>query len=160
MGTFGVMLRRFAASSGAIRASVRPASIGRSPACRRNLSTEAESYQQLTGKNGFFGTACEQPLASYENTIHEQDELWWDDGTAVREPIFDSDHIPLSEAIPMFMAGFGLFAAVGLIHYGVLDPAANRPTVPRAMPEAHIWEAYGKSPAGAGDDAEDEEDDE
>merc|ERR1712205_251521 len=151
MGTFGVMLRRFAASSGAIRASVRPASIGRSPACRRNLSTEAESYQQLTGKNGFFGTACEQPLASYENTIHEQDELWWDDGTAIREPIFDSDYIPLSEAIPMFFAGFALFGAVAGVHK-LLDPASSRPTVPREMPEAHVWESYGKGPA---EDAED-----
>lgn len=95
----------------------------------------------------------------YENTIHEQDELWWDDGTAIREPIFDSDYIPLSEAIPMFMAGFGVFATVACIHKFILDPEQNRPTVPREMADAHIWEAYGTAGA-AGADEEDAEDDE
>jgi len=35
----------------------------------------------------------------FAQKFHEQDELWWDDGTAVREPIFDHDYIPLSEAV-------------------------------------------------------------
>merc|ERR1711959_576716 len=110
---------------------------------RRLMSAEADQYQALTKKDAFLGTAHEQPAGSYENTIHEQDELWWDDGTAQREPIFDSDSIPLSEAVPMFLAGFGLFAAVAGIHY-IKDPENSRPTVPRDMPDAHIWESYGK----------------
>jgi len=124
------------------------------------MSSEAKAYQELTTEQGFFGTALEQPKGSYNNTIHEQEELWWDDGTAEREPIFDSDYIPLSEAVPMFFAGFGVFAAVAGIHYGILDPAANRPTVPREMPDAHIWENYGKGPLGAECEDEEEEDDE
>lgn len=47
----------------------------------------------------------------------------------------------------MFLAGFAFFGSVAGIHKYVLDPAENRPTVPREMPEAHIWEAYGKGPA-------------
>merc|ERR1711907_714613 len=69
----------------------------------RSMSAEADKYQELTGKSGFFGTAHEQPAGSYDNTIHEQEELWWDDGTAIREPILDSDYIPLNEAVPMFL---------------------------------------------------------
>merc|ERR1712100_506664 len=107
---------------------------------RQLMSTEAEQYQALGGPKGFFGTAMEQPKGSYENEIHEQDELWWDDGTARREPIFDSDYLPLGEAVPMFLGGFGLFAAVAATHAFILDPAENRPTVPRVMPEQNIWE--------------------
>merc|ERR1711959_226915 len=122
---------------------------------RRLMSAEADQYQALTKKDAFLGTAHEQPAGSYENTIHEQDELWWDDGTAQREPIFDSDHIPMSEAVPMFFAGMGLFAAVAGVHKFILDPEANRPTVPREMPEAHIWE---KPYQGEAEEDEDEED--
>merc|ERR1712072_610359 len=105
---------------------------GRAPARvaqRRLMSAEADQYQALTKKDAFLGTAHEQPAGSYESTIHEQDELWWDDGTAQREPIFDSDHIPMSEAVPMFLGGFALFAGVAAINYGILDPAESRPTV-------------------------------
>merc|ERR1712100_979494 len=113
------------------------------------MSSEADAYSALRNKDAFFGSPHEQPIGykPYKNPIHEQDELWWDDGTAQREPIFDSDLLPMSEAVPMFFAGFGVFAGVAAIHYGILDPAENRPTVPRAMPEAHIWESYGKPPA-------------
>merc|ERR1712216_140207 len=121
----------------------------------RLMSAEADAYQSLRSKEAFFGSAHEQPTGykPYKNPIHEQDELWWDDGTARREPIFDSDFIPMSEAVPMFFAGMGLFAAVAGIHY-VLDPAESRPTVPRQMPEAHIWQ---KPYQG---EAEDEDEDE
>jgi len=125
----------------------------------RSLTTEAEAYQSLVGKQRFFGSALEQN-GPYENTIHEQDELWWDDGTAVREPIFDSDHIPMSEAMPMMALGFGLFAAVAGIHHMILDPATNRPTVPREMPEDHIWATPYKGEAAAAAPEEEEDDDE
>merc|ERR1711998_604752 len=157
MGSPKTMLKRIAVS-GAARASIRVGakSCRMQPLCR-TLTTEAEAYQSLVAKQGFFGSALEQPPNTYDNSIHEQDELWWDDGTAVREPIFDSDYIPLSEAVPMFFGGFALFAAVAGIHYGLLDPAANRPTVPREMPEAHIWESYGKAAAGVAADEEDDD---
>merc|ERR1712072_587710 len=132
---------------------------GRAPARvaqRRLMSAEADQYQALTKKDAFLGTAHEQP-AGYENTIHEQDELWWDDGTAQREPIFDSDHIPMSEAVPMFLGGFALFAAVAGIQYGILQPEINRPTVPREMPEAHIWETPYKGAPEVEDEEEDDE---
>lgn len=105
----------------------RSQAVGRSVRSR-GVRTEAEEYQQLAGRDGFFGTALEQRAGTYQNEVltqdcscdmlarsfcsptltrpppvaqkfHEQDELWWDDGTAIREPIFDSDYIPLSEAV-------------------------------------------------------------
>merc|ERR1711907_480985 len=119
----------------------------------RLMSAEAEQYQSLKGRAPFFGSALEQPKDSYKNTIHEQDELWWDDGRAQREPIFDGDSIPLREAVSMFAGGFGLFASVAAIHF-YLDPAENRPTVAREMPEAHIWERYGQGEAEAEEEEE------
>ena len=59
--------------------------------------------------------------------------------------IVNSAYRPIRDSfppqMPMMAAGFGLFAAVGMIHYAILDPANNRPTVPREMADAHIWEA-------------------
>merc|ERR1711959_253017 len=149
-----------AAARGAARGAARRTLVARAPQKNsvRLMSEEANAYTALRNKEAFFGTAHEQPAGSYDNTIHEQDELWWDDGTARREPIFDSDFIPLSEAIPMFLGGFALFAAVAATHKYILDPAASRPTVPRDMPEAHIWESYGSAPAAAADDEDEDED--
>ena len=47
----------------------------------------------------FRSRAHEPRLDGFGWQIHEQDELWWDDGTAQREPIFDSDFVPMSEAV-------------------------------------------------------------
>jgi len=45
------------------------------------------------------GSALEKSPGYQNDTIHEQAELWWDDGRAMVEPVFDSDHIPLAEAV-------------------------------------------------------------
>merc|ERR1711998_488413 len=139
-----------------VRLSARVARVSRVQS-RRLMSAEADQYQALTSKEAFFGSAHEQPKGSYTNKIHEQDELWWDDGTAVREPIFDSDFIPMGEAVPMFLAGFGLFAGVAATQYYVMDPSGTRPTVPRVMPDADIWEKPAGSPLALAAEAEAEE---
>merc|ERR1712159_391348 len=112
-----------AAARGAARGAARRTLVARAPQKNsvRLMSEEANAYTALRNKEAFFGTAHEQQAGTYENTIHEQDELWWDDGTAQREPIFDGDYIPLTEAIPMFLGGMGLFCAVAGIHAYVLD---------------------------------------
>merc|ERR1711861_36313 len=112
----------------------------------------SEAFHELNGgaqHSSLTGSALEQS-PGYENTIHEQAELWWDDGRAIVEPVLDSDHIPLQEATRMFAAGLGFFAFIAGIQ-AWRDPAANRPTVPRVMPDAEIWERnqYVAPPAAA-----------
>eukprot|EP00656_Telonema_subtile_P024434 TRINITY_DN26671_c0_g1_i1.p1 TRINITY_DN26671_c0_g1~~TRINITY_DN26671_c0_g1_i1.p1 ORF type:complete len:139 (+),score=23.01 TRINITY_DN26671_c0_g1_i1:140-556(+) len=115
---------------------------------RRGFRTSAvsrasrpEQFHALNGgaqHSSITGSALEQS-PGYRNSIHEQAELWWDDGRAIIEPVLDSDHIPLREAVSMLAAGFAFFGLIGGIQY-VRDPAGNRPTIPREMPESEIWE--------------------
>eukprot|EP00658_Telonema_sp_P-2_P027093 TRINITY_DN209_c0_g1_i1.p2 TRINITY_DN209_c0_g1~~TRINITY_DN209_c0_g1_i1.p2 ORF type:complete len:143 (+),score=28.30 TRINITY_DN209_c0_g1_i1:208-636(+) len=110
-------------------------------AIRRAGRAESADFHALNGgpqHSSIMGSALETS-PGYQNTVHEQAELWWDDGRAVVEPVLDSDHIPLREAVTMMAAGFGFFGLIGAIQYA-RDPAENRPTVPRVMPDSEIWE--------------------
>merc|ERR1711934_541011 len=148
----GIARRKTMASRGAViarlatRRGFHSSSVAR---CRRS-----EAFHELNGgaqHSSLMGSALETS-PGYENTVHEQAELWWDDGRAVVEPVLDGDYIPLREATSMMAAGFGFFALIGAIQYW-RDPATNRPTVPRVMPDAEIWERnqYVAPPATAED---------
>merc|ERR1712166_480218 len=104
-------------------------------------TARAGEFHALNGgpqHSSIMGSAVETS-AGYQNTVHEQAELWWDDGTAIVEPVLDADHVPLREAVSMLAAGFGFFGLIGAIQYW-RDPASTRPTVPREMPDSEIWE--------------------
>merc|ERR1711865_1162707 len=66
------------------------------------------NFHALTGganHTAIIGSSLEKSIG-YNNPggLHEQAELWWDDGRAMVEPVFDADHIPLQEARRMLGA--------------------------------------------------------
>lgn len=109
------------------------------------------------------GSALEQSPGYKNDAVHEQAELWWDDGRAMIEPVFDADHIPLAEANKMFACGMAFFGAILTIQW-LRDPAGNRPTIPRDMPNSDIWErnqyevSAAFAAANSAADAEEEDD--
>merc|ERR1712153_58904 len=136
---------------------------------RNGLMAARRGFHAMTGganHAAITGSALEKSPGYQNDTIHEQAELWWDDGRAMVEPIFDSDHIPLAEANKMFACGMAFFGAILTIQW-LRDPAGNRPTIPRDMPNSDIWErnqyevsaAFAAANSSAAD-AEEEEDDE
>merc|ERR1711865_930794 len=100
------------------------------------------NFHALTGganHAAITGSSLEKSNGYNNPAMHEQAELWWDDGRAMVEPVFDADHIPLQEARRMLGAGFAFFGLVLGIQYW-RDPSGTRPTVPRDMPDSEIWE--------------------
>ena len=89
-----------------------------------------------------------------KGTIHEHDELVWDDGVAPETCLdFDAPHISKSTGGLWWLGGFGFFLGLGL-YQRWKDPEGLNPAAPRRLPANGAFLALGGDPEKAG--AEDE----